>query len=167
MKAKPVLIIVGSLLIGIVIGFLVSAQLRHRRMKPVRVLTSERYFREVLYNVIEPDDELKDRLEPIIEKYGKKGREMQIEYRRSFDTNAENYWKDIRKVLSAEQIQKLEEFREKMEEERKRFRPDSNRTRDGSWDRRRGHTRGGRPQWEGPDSLKHPIDSAKGAEIIN
>lgn len=138
MKAKPFLIVIGSLLIGIIVGILISAQLRHKRMRSVRVLTSERYFREVLYKVIEPTDELKKQLEPIIQSYGKEGRELQKEFRRTFETHNEEYWNEIKALLSDDQLERLEEFNNRRQDERKRLYPDTTKSRRGEWNNRDG-----------------------------
>ena len=153
MKAKPVLIIVGSVLIGIIIGFLVSAQLRHRRMKPVRVFTSERYFREVLYRVIEPDPELQKKLEPVIKKYGRQSIELQEEFRKRFDTQSDDYWKEIKQLLTDEQLKQIEDYRNRMREERERFRREP---------QGRGYRNGNRPgEFNGPQYHRGPRDSTR------
>ena len=37
MKARPIIIVVITLIIGFVLGMLTSAQIRYHRLKPVRV----------------------------------------------------------------------------------------------------------------------------------
>ena len=171
MKAKPFLIVTVSLLIGIIVGFLVSAQLRHKRMRPVRVLTSERYFRDVLYKVIEPTEDLKKQLEPIIIRYGKEGRELQREFRKTFETHNDDYWKEIKSLLTDEQLKKLNDFIRKRMEERKRFHQDTLRNRRGDWDRRK--DRPGPPHLSQynrirpDDSLKYGRDTIKLSDTIN
>ena len=163
-KAKPFLIVVGSLLIGIMLGFLISAQLRHKRMRSVRLLTSERYFRDVLYKVIEPTDELKKQLEPIIQNYGKEGRQLQREFRKTFEMHNDEYWDEIKALLSDDQLKKLEEYNRKRQEERKRFFSDTVRTERGDWDRRVGmppSSHRSRYDRSRPDSL-HVITDTSG-----
>lgn len=142
MKAKPVLIIIGSILIGIIVGFLISAQLRHRRMKPVRAMSSERYFRDVLYKVIEPSDELLNELDPILEKYGNEGRELQKDFRKSFEAFNDRYWGEIKAILSAEQIEKLEDYSNRPQGDRSQFRQDTSRAKGPGWEGRRGQSYG-------------------------
>lgn len=161
------MIIVGSLIIGIVVGFLISAQLRHKRMRSVRVMTSERYFRDVLYKVVEPDEVLKSKLEPIIDNYGKEGLALQREFRNSIETHNENYWNAIKEQLSDEQVRELEDFNMKIREERRRFRPDSSRSQRGEWNRKGGPPPGSGHRQGRPDSLKLRMDSLHLVDSIN
>lgn len=169
MKAKPFLIVTVSLLIGIIVGFLISAQLRHTRMRSVRVLTSERYFRDVLYKVIEPSTDLKKQLEPIIIRYGMEGRELQREFRKTFETHNDEYWKEIKSFLSDEQLKKLNDFNRKRLEAIKRFHYDTVRSRRGDRDRRKGQSG---PPYKSqhnrrrPDSLKYRADTNKLSDTI-
>ena len=167
MKAKPILIVLGSILIGIIAGFLISAQLRHKRMESVRVMSSERHFREVLYRAIEPDEELKSQLEPILERYGKEGRELQKEFRSSFEIYNENYWSEIKALLTVDQLEKLEEFSKKREEEMRRFRSDTSRGNRGKWEGRRGPPQGGRRGGHRGDTARIMIDSFQIADTLN
>jgi hypothetical protein len=170
MKAKPFLIVTVSLLIGIIVGILISAQLRHKRMRSVRELTSERYFRDVLYKVIEPTEDLKKQLEPIIVRYGKEGRELQKEFRRTFEAHNDQYWKEIKALLSDEQLHKLNEFNRKRLEERKRFHQDTLKSRRGGWDRNRPDSGPShRPQYNRSrqDSLKSRADTSIQSDTIN
>lgn len=170
MKAKPFLIVTVSILIGIIVGFLISAQLRHKRMRSVRVLTSERYFRDVLYKVIEPEEDLKKQLEPIIVRYGKEGRELQKEFRRTFESHNDEYWKEIKSYLSDEQLQKLNDFNRKRMEERKHFHQDTLRSRRGGWDGRKSQSGPPRrpPRHDGarPDSLDFRSDTGRLRDTI-
>ena len=49
MKAKPILLVIVTLIIGFVLGMLTSAQIRYHKLKPVRVFFSEERFREGFY----------------------------------------------------------------------------------------------------------------------
>ena len=138
MKTKPILIIIVTLVIGFVIGVLTSAQLRHHRMRSVRVFTSERYFREIIYREVQPTEDQVKLLEPIFERYGKEGRELQRDFRKKFDAHNVKYWEEIKPILTDEQIEIIDNFYRHRMEEMRRFRPDSSRMND---DSRRG--RGG------------------------
>jgi hypothetical protein len=44
MKAKPVIVVIVTLVIGFLLGMLTSAQIRYHKLKPVRVYFSEEAF---------------------------------------------------------------------------------------------------------------------------
>ncbi|HRR15999.1 MAG TPA: hypothetical protein P5320_04685, partial [Bacteroidales bacterium] len=71
MKLKPVLLIVLTLIIGFILGMLVSAQIRYQRLKPVRIFFSAERFREGFYSIIQPDEKQKQAINLILSKYAK------------------------------------------------------------------------------------------------
>ena len=140
MKLKPILLILATLLIGFLIGFLTSSQLRHKRMKPARMFSSERFFREVIFKHIELSEEQKNQLEPILKKYAKEGKELQKEYKKGFDDHFTSYWKEMTEVLTEDQVRTLNEMQKKRIDEMRPFRSDSLRKGGGSGDRSKHRT---------------------------
>ena len=69
MKAKLILLLILTLVIGFVIGWLTSAQVRIHRLQPVRMYLSDDRFREGFYKTLEPDEKQKAEIEKILEKY--------------------------------------------------------------------------------------------------
>ena len=59
MKARPILLVVITLVIGLILGMLISAQIRFNKLKPVRLYFSEERFREGFYKTIQPDEKQK------------------------------------------------------------------------------------------------------------
>jgi len=131
MKIRPIIIIVLTLFIGFCIGILVSAQLRHKRMNPVRIYSSEQRFRDDAIHFLQPDEEQLVILEPVIKKYAKASSEMQKEYRRSFEELMQNYFSDVKPLLTKEQLDRISEMQKRRRDATKRFRPDS--LNDGRW----------------------------------
>lgn len=125
MKLKPILFIFITLLIGFFIGFLTSAQLRHKRMKPVRVYSSERRFRDDAYRFLEPDEAQMEKLDPVIRKYGKASSDLQREFRKNFENLMENYTREIKPLLTQEQLDRINSMEQRRREAVRRFRPDS------------------------------------------
>jgi len=106
---------------------LTSAQLRHKKMRSIRMFSSERYFREVVYREIEPSEEQIKQLEPIIKNFGKDGNQIQKEFREKFDEHNSTYWDEIKSLLTEEQLELLEESFKKRRDEFRKSRPDSTR----------------------------------------
>lgn len=159
MKLRITILIVLTLLIGFVIGMLTSAQLRHKRMRPVRIYASENYFRDHLYKVVEPDSAQKAELDAIIEEYGEEFNEMNAAFWKDFETLMDRQWSDIKPVLNKEQIEKLEEIERNRRERMKEFRK-KDRTGDRDYHDRRRPDRDKKPSGF-KDSLPSPPDRKK------
>lgn len=128
MKAKPVLLVILTLIIGFFIGMLTSAQLRYNRLKPVRVFFSEDRFREGFYKIIQPDEKQKVEIEKILDKYAKKNSELHDYFRKEADSNLKSFRKEIDSKLTREQLARLKEMderREKMIKEARKRRNDT------------------------------------------
>jgi len=124
MKARPIILVVITLIIGFILGMLTSAQIRAHRLRPVRLYFSEERFREGLYRTIEPDEAQKAEIEAIIEKYAKLNSELQGSFRKELDSNMKEFSKEIDSKLTKEQLARLKEMDEKRQEMIKQARRD-------------------------------------------
>jgi hypothetical protein len=176
MKAKPILLVVLTLVIGFVIGMLTSAQIRFNRLKPVRVYFSEDRFREGFFKIIQPDEKQKAVIDEIIKKYARINSELQGKFRKETDSNMKELRKELDSKLTKDQLARLKEMderREKMIKEGRKHRNDStgrsgmrpeNRGDRPYFDERhvppgeRSFPRDGRPPFSPPDSTGSPDD---------
>ncbi len=122
MKLRITILIILTLLLGFVIGMLTSAQLRHKRMRPVRTFASEQYFREHFYKIVEPSEEQKQELDSIIESYADSFNKLNRQFRDDFESLMDDQWGVIKPVLNKEQIEKLEEFERNRRKAMREFR---------------------------------------------
>ena len=146
MKARPIIIVIVTLLIGFAIGMLVSAQLRFHRLKPVRMFFSEQRFREGYYNIIQPDDKQRETIDNLLMKYGKVNISFQNEFRKKLDSLMKEFWREIEPVLTKEQMERIresEQRRSQMYRQDWRMQRDSNGFRDRSHRIPPPHGRGG------------------------
>jgi len=150
------------LLIGFVIGILTSAQLRHKRMRPVRIYSSEQQFRDGLSRMIQPAGEQLVKLEPLIKKYGRESKELQREFRKDFDDVMNRYWEELKPLLTQEQLDRLEEMEKRRKKATRRFRPDSLRIEGDSGARDRDMHRG---RGEGSPGDRYSPDSREGSRM--
>lgn len=157
MKAKPIVFIIATLLIGFVLGMLTSAQLRIHKLKPVRVFFSEERFREGFYKIIQPDEQQKVVIEEVLDKYAKEMSDLQTDFRKNFESRMKAFRKELDSKLTKEQVARLKEMDEKREEMIREGR--KNRQND-SLNRRYDGRFGDRPYRDGPP---HPErnDSAR------
>jgi hypothetical protein len=128
MKAKPVLLVIITLIIGFVLGMLTSAQVRFHRLKPVRMYFSEERFREGFFNAIQPDDKQKAEIAVILDKYAKMNGNLQADMRRELDSNIKEMRKELDSKLTRDQlarIRAMEEQRQEMIRQNRKNRNDS------------------------------------------
>jgi hypothetical protein len=110
MKAKPVIIIVITLLIGLVLGMLTSAQIRYHRLKPVRLFFSEERFRKGFYEVIQPGEKQKESIDQLLSKYAGVNSGIQNEFRKKMDSTMKEFWKELEPILTKDQLGRLKEM---------------------------------------------------------
>lgn len=152
MKAKPIIIIVITLVIGFILGMLTSAQIRYHRLKPVRVFFSEERFRNGFYEVIQPNDKQKETIDQLLSKYATVNSEIQSDFRKKMDINLKEFWKELEPSLTKEQLARIKEMdqrRQEMERGSRRSPHDSLNFRDS---RRMQSPPEGRPPFHGRDS---------------
>jgi hypothetical protein len=116
MKAKPVLLIIGTLVIGFVLGMLTSAQIRLHKLSPVKVFFSEERFRDGFYKTIQPDEKQKAKIDLILDKYAKINSELQDTFRKEMDLNMTEFRKEIDSNLTKEQLARLKEMDDRRHE---------------------------------------------------
>jgi hypothetical protein len=139
MKAKPILLVIITLVIGFVLGMLVSAQVRFHRLKPVRMYFSEERFREGFFNAIQPDEKQKAEIVVILDKYAKLNGNLQADMRRALDSNIKEMRKELDSRLTKDQLARLKE----MDEQRQEMIRQNRKNRNDSVDH---HNRPGGPQ---------------------
>lgn len=116
MKAKPIIFVVVTLLIGFILGMLTSAQIRFNKLKPVRLYFSEDRFREGLYKTLEPDEKQKAEIEKILDKFAALNSELQANFRKGIDSNMKELRKELESKLTKEQLARLKEMDEQRQE---------------------------------------------------
>jgi hypothetical protein len=116
MKAKPLIIIVVTLIIGFILGMLTSAQIRYHRLNPVRVFFSEERFREGFYRTIQPDEKQKEKIDLVLDKYARINSELQSAFRKELDSNMKEFRREIDTYLTKDQIARLKEMDERRQE---------------------------------------------------
>ncbi|MBA4321873.1 MAG: hypothetical protein C0408_03550 [Odoribacter sp.] len=154
MKAKPIIIIVITLIIGFVLGMLTSAQIRYHRLKPVRVFFSEERFRNGFYEVIQPDEKQKSTIDQLLSKFAVVNSDIQNDFRKKLDSTMKDFWKELEPGLTREQISRLKEMDQRrmdMVRGNRRNKYDSSNFRD---NRRMQMPFDRRPPYHGRDSLK-------------
>jgi hypothetical protein len=110
MNAKPIIIIVITLIIGFILGMLTSAQIRYSRLQPVRVFFSEERFRDGFYKMIQPDEKKKETIDQLLSKYAKDNSLIQNDFRKRLDSLMKDFWKELEPSLTKDQIDRLKQM---------------------------------------------------------
>jgi hypothetical protein len=113
MKTKPIILIIVTLIIGFIVGMLTSAQIRYHRLKPVRVFFSEERFRNGFYEVIQPDEKQKEKIDQLLSKFARVNSEIQNDFRKKLDSTMKEFWGQLEPNLTKDQISRLKEMDQK------------------------------------------------------
>jgi len=142
-KIKSGIFLLTTLLIGFVIGFLTSTQVKENRIRELRTFGSPEGFKYMMEHMLELDEKQKDAIMPVVDKYAKKNFELMKNFRGEFSVLMKEFHKELTPYLTPEQIECLNEFGKRGREMRRKEEfPRYGR-------RRSGHGPGGSP---GPDS---------------
>ncbi len=95
---------------------LTSAQIRHQKLKPVRVFFSEERFREGFYKAIQPDEMQKEKIDLVLDKYARINSDLQGGFRKELDSNMKDFRKELDLILTKEQMARLKEMDERRQE---------------------------------------------------
>ncbi|TAL66203.1 MAG: hypothetical protein EPN88_08840 [Bacteroidetes bacterium] len=149
MKAKLIIVIVVTLIIGFVLGMLTSAKIRYHRLKPVSVYFSETRFRDGFYRTIQPDEQQKAKIDLVLDKYAKINSNLQYNFRKELDASMKEFRKELDSNLTREQLVRLKEMDDRRKEMIRQNRFDHpNDSSDNRNERR--HNPNGRPFPDGP-----------------
>jgi hypothetical protein len=113
MRAKPIIVVVITLIIGFILGMLTSAQIRYHKLKPVSVYFSEERFQNGFYNVIEPDAKQKENIDNVLKKYALINSDLQNNFRKQLDINMSEFRKELDQNLTKEQLARLKDMDDK------------------------------------------------------
>jgi hypothetical protein len=149
MKAKSIIVVLVTLVIGFILGMLTSAQIRYHKLKPVRVYFSEERFRDGFYRAIQPDEQQKEKIDLVLDKYAKINSELQNNFRKDLDASMKDFRKELDLNLTKDQLARLKEMDDRRQQiirqNRKNHENDTLNPRD-----ERHHNPGGRPGPGGP-----------------
>jgi hypothetical protein len=113
MKLKSLLIIIVTLILGILLGVLGSGYFRSKKMKQVRSYTSVEAFTSRFLKVLEPTEDQKQQIVPIIKKFSKENDKLRKKYRDDFRKLMKDFRDELYPLLTEEQIKRLEEYKPK------------------------------------------------------
>ena len=160
MKAKSIIVVLITLIIGFILGMLTSAQLRYHKLKPVRVYFSEERFRDGFYRAIQPDEQQKAKIDLVLNKYAKINSALQNNFRKELDASMKDFRKELDLNLTKDQLARLKEMDERRQDMIKQNRKNHENDTMNPRDERR-HTPGGRPGPGAPHAPFQEFDTTR------
>lgn len=138
-KLKNSLIIIATLILGIIIGFLISGRFTKVRLDKMKQNFTEQGMNRHMMKVLQPSPEQLEQIRPIFDKYGEMRREQLFEHHQLQQEIFQEFEQELKPHLNKEQIERLQEMKDGS---RDRFPGMNNRNRPGKGQGRQQHRRG-------------------------
>jgi hypothetical protein len=114
MKTKSILIIIATLIIGFIIGFLTNGQLTKSRIQSFVKMGTSDGFKNRLYHVIRPDELQRAEIDPILEKYAEKIHESVVKSREEMSIIGDEMMEELEPLLDDDQNFRMKNAHERM-----------------------------------------------------
>lgn len=110
-KQKYILSLLAVLIIGMILGILITGRIVNRRVDRLQEYFTEQGFGRQFMMVLDPTPEQMDKIRPILRNYALKNHENMIQYRKGQAELMINLQKDLKPYLTPDQISRLEDLR--------------------------------------------------------
>lgn len=114
LQLKNSLILTGTLIIGIVLGILISGRIMHSKMTNFRNFYTEQGFNRQIMEVIKPTEDQRKQLGPFFREQAKKNHELFMQCRKSHRQLMEQFKEEINQYLTTDQVKRLERMSRQM-----------------------------------------------------
>lgn len=108
-KVKTALILIGTLVIGIVLGAMLNRALMHMRIKGFLSIRTHKGFVERLEEIIQPSAPQKKEVTAILDKYALQFDTLHEEFKGRMASLLDNFKTDLTPALTPEQMKIMEE----------------------------------------------------------
>lgn len=113
-KTKSILALLGTLVIGMVIGGLIASSMFRAHIRKYKDLREPGGFRKRMIKVIDPTEEQKAKIEPIIKEFGQTMKSMHIRHMMEARSNMEVFHESLSVYLTPEQMDALKKEAKRM-----------------------------------------------------
>jgi ASC-1-like (ASCH) protein len=110
MKYRALLTIIIAILTGFAIGYITSNQVRHLKTRDVRSMSSKKTFKERSMEIILPDEDQLEVLDPMLDKYAHMFDSLREVTSEQYKVFLEEFHSEIYPYLDDEQIARMNEF---------------------------------------------------------
>ncbi len=115
LKLKNSLILTGTLILGIIIGVLISGRAMHYKMNNARSFYTERGFNRQLMRVIKPTDKQMKQLRPLFQKQAKKNQTLFKRCKEKRDELFIEFRNELENYITDEQMERFDRMQKKRE----------------------------------------------------
>ncbi len=112
-KLKYSLIIISTLLIGMIIGFLIGGRITSTRIEKMRSYYTNQGFNREFISIIKPTPEQRDVIMPVLRKHAVLNRELMIDFHKGQENLYIDLVNELKVHLDEEQINRLDLVLEK------------------------------------------------------
>ncbi|MGI9278836.1 MAG: hypothetical protein ACR2PX_04295 [Endozoicomonas sp.] len=114
-KAKPLLILLATLMIGCLLGALAVGVVVRDKVQAARQFTHKDGFVQQIESVLEPSARQKKKVDPIIHRYGEKVQTIFAGSRESLQQEMDAMMEELSTVVSEQQLDRLEHRRSRLQ----------------------------------------------------
>ena len=119
-RTKSSLVIIGTLLIGMVLGAVITgAVMRNRVFDRMERLRTVEGFRHRMERIIQPDEDQRAKVNEILEEHFSRMHRLGEVMRQDFETRNDSLYQELEVVLRPDQIERLKQRMKKL----RRFAP--------------------------------------------
>ena len=123
-KTKSILVISGTLIIGMILGSLITAAyLKNRAFDRIADWRSERGFVQRIERIIQPDEAQQEPVRQILMRHFSKMDQLGEQMRGNFEAMNDSLIKELETVLTPEQISRFKKKMERMKRPGRHRRP--------------------------------------------
>lgn len=115
MKTRPVLIVIASLIIGFIIGFLVNGQLTRQRFQSFVSQDHQNAFKFRMMDIIQPNDLQTKEIDPILDDYARRVHETMMASKEKFRELNDDLLNDLEPYLNQDQLDRLDRANQRFE----------------------------------------------------
>jgi len=114
LQLKNSLILTGTLLLGIIIGVLLSGRIMHSRVEHMKNFYTERGFNRQIMRAIKPTDKQMEQLRPVFRDQAKKNQSLFENCQKKHRELLEGFRTQLEQYLTDEQLHRLDEMELRM-----------------------------------------------------
>lgn len=122
MKTKPVLIIIATLIIGFMLGFLTNGHFTQQKIHRFVKQGTHDGFKERLYHIIKPDEQQLLQIDTIVDRFALKIHSSIVSSRKEIDSLNHQLEQGLQPYLHPDQLERLSNIHQRMRDGKKDMR---------------------------------------------
>ena len=108
-RIKPIIILLSTLVIGIVLGFLVAGHHMHQRINKFQRWADPDGFVQMVQNRLDLTEEQREQVLPVIEKYANKSTSLRLDCHNQHQTIIDSMRQELIPYLNEDQVEKFDQ----------------------------------------------------------